>query len=60
MLFFFLISSVKYSIKYLTFEKLKDYMCLDLEFEPLLVVFYAEKTGKLFLSKSEPAEAVFF
>lgn len=60
MLFFFLISSVKYSIKYLTFEKLKDYMYLDLEFETLLVVFYAEKTGKLFLSKSEPTEAVFF
>ena len=60
MLFFYLISSVKYGIKYLTFKKLKDCMYLDLQFEPSLVVFYAEKAGKLFLSKSEPSGAVFF
>ena len=60
MLFFFKISSVKYGIKYITLEKLKEYLHLDLQLESYLIVSDSEKTGKSFLSQFEPSGAVFF
>lgn len=60
MLFFFKISSVKYGIKYITLEKLKEYLHLDLQLESYLIVSDSEKTGKSFLSQFKPSGAVFF
>lgn len=60
MLFFIKISSVKFSIKYVTLQKLKEYLHLDLQLERYLTVSGQEKTGKSFLSQFKPSGAVFF